>query len=156
MTEADGMTPKAVNLKARIEAILFLTDKPLGATAVAKIINCDVQVVRQALIDLISEYESRDGGLEIVHDNGYAIQVKDEYASIIEEFSPNELSHALLRTLSAIAIKQPVMQSEIIRIRGAGAYEHVRELMERQLSTRKKRGAAGAVPSPGSFKSISV
>jgi segregation and condensation protein B len=144
--------PKPATLKAQIEAVLFLTDKPIKAAAIAKIVNQDVQIVRQAIIELISDYEAREGGLEIAQDNGYVVQVKDEYAHIIEEFSPNELSHALLRTLSAIAIKQPVMQSEIIRIRGAGAYEHVRELMEKELINKEETGRSPVLTTTKKFQ----
>ena len=50
---------------------------------------------------------------------------------------PVEMSAALIRTLSAIAIKQPIPQSEIIRIRGAGAYEHIKELAEKELIAKR-------------------
>jgi segregation and condensation protein B len=129
-----------MSLKSRIEAILFLTDKPLKAQAVARIVNEDVQLVRQAVLELINDYEQRDGALEISDDEGYIIQVKDQYGSIIDEFVPMELPMALLRTLSAIAIKQPVMQSEVIKIRGAGAYDHIKELLERELIVKKEEG----------------
>ena len=129
-----------MKLKAQIEAILFLTDKPIKAAAIARQVNLDVQVVRQALLELIHDYEDRDGGLEISNDDGYAIQVRDEYASIIDDFAPMDMPIALVRTLSAIALKQPVMQSEIIKIRGAGAYEHVKELMLRELIQKKEEG----------------
>jgi segregation and condensation protein B len=140
-----------MNLKAQIEAILFLTDKPIKAAAVARIVNLDVQVVRQALIELIHDYEERDGGLEIADDSdGYAIQVKDDYASITDEFAPMDMPVALIRTLSAIAIKQPVAQSDIIKIRGAGAYDHVKELIIRELIQKKEEG--GRSPSLSTTK----
>lgn len=127
-------------LKAKIEAVLFLTDKPMRAQALARVVNEDVQRVRQALLELINDYEQRGGGLEIAHDNGYMLQVKDEFASLTNEFMPIEMPIALLRTLSAIAIKQPVAQSDIIKIRGAGAYDHVKELMTRELIVKKDEG----------------
>lgn len=122
-----------MSLKARVEAVLFLTDKPIRAAAIAKIVNVDVQLVRQALIELVQDYEARSSGLEIAADDGYIIQVKDEFASIIDEFLPVEMSAAHIRTLSAIAIKQPIPQSDIIKIRGAGAYDHIKELLEKEL-----------------------
>jgi segregation and condensation protein B len=129
-----------MKLKSQIEAILFLTDKPIRAAAIARIVNQDVQEVRQALLELIHDYEERGGGLEIADEDGYVIQVRDEYASIIDEFVPMDMPVALLRTLSAIAIKQPVMQSEIIKIRGAGAYDHIKELSERELIIKREEG----------------
>jgi segregation and condensation protein B len=141
-----------MSLKSRIEAVLFLTDKPLRAQAVARIVNEDVQVVRQTILDLIHDYESRDAGLEIADDDGYIIQVKDEYASIINEFVPMDLPTALLRTLSAIAIKQPVAQSEIIKIRGAGAYDHIKDLIERELIAKKEEGRSPLLSTTKKFQ----
>jgi segregation and condensation protein B len=141
-----------MSLKSSIEAILFLTDKPLRAQAIARIVNQDVQIVRQSILELINDYETRDGGLEITDDDGYMIQVKDEYASIIDEFVPMELPASLVRTLSAIAIKQPVMQSEIIKIRGAGAYEHIKELVERELITKKEDGRSPLLSTTKKFQ----
>jgi len=129
-----------MSIKSSIEAILFLTDKPLRAQAIARIVNLDVQVVRQHVLELIHDYENRESGLEITDDDGYMIQVKDEYASIIDEFVPMELPTALIRTLSAIAIKQPVAQADVIKIRGAGAYDHVKELLERELINKREEG----------------
>ena len=106
----------------------------------ARIVAQDVQLVRQALLELIHDYEERDGGLEIADDDGYIIQVRDAYASIVDEFAPMEMPVSLIRTLSAIAIKQPVPQSEIIKIRGAGAYDHIKELVERELIIKKEEG----------------
>jgi segregation and condensation protein B len=139
-------------LKSKIEAILFLTDKPMRAQAIARIVNADVQLVRQAILDLIHDYEERASGLEIADDNGYIIQVKDEYASIIDEFVPMEMPVSLIRTLSAIAIKQPVPQSEIIKIRGAGAYDQIKELMLRELVIKKEDGRSPTLSTTKKFQ----
>lgn len=127
-----------MSLKAQIEAILFVTAKPIKAQAIARIVNSDVQAVRQALLELVHDYEERQGGLEIADDDGYSFQIKDQYASLMDEFMPVEMSAALIRTLSAIAIKQPILQSDIIRIRGAGAYEHIKELVAKDLVAKKE------------------
>lgn len=127
-----------MSLKAKIEAVLYMTDKPLRAQAIAGIVGDDLQVVRQTLLDLIHEYEERQGGLEIADDDGYSFQVRDQYANLMDQFMPIEMTAAQLRTLSAIAIKQPIPQSEIIAIRGAGAYEHIKELVQRGLVSKRE------------------
>lgn len=132
-------------LKAQIEAALFLSDKPMKAAAVARIVNADVDVVRQLIIELIHDYEARNGGLEVSDDDGYIIQVKDEYTNLVDEFVPIDMPTALIRTLSAIAIKQPVMQSEVIKIRGAGAYDHIKELIERELISKREEGGRSPI-----------
>ncbi len=139
-------------IKGKIEAVLYLTDKPLRAAAISQIINIDVDLTRQAILDLINDYEERKGGLEISDDNGYILQVRDEYSQIINEFAPLELPTALVRTLSAIAIKQPVMQSEIIKIRGAGAYDHIKELLERQLINKHEEGRSPTLTTTKEFQ----
>lgn len=141
-----------MNLKAQIEAILFLTDKPIKALAIARLLNLDVQIVRQALLELIRDYEERNGALEIADDNGYVLQVKDDFSAIVEQFLPVEMSVALIRTLSAIAIKQPVMQSEIIKIRGAGAYEHIKELLEKELVSKEETGRSPVLTTTKRFQ----
>jgi segregation and condensation protein B len=129
-----------MKLKSQLEAILFLSDKPVKAAAMARIVCQDVQLVRQALLELIHDYEEREGALEIADEDGYIIQVRDTYASIVDEFAPMEMPVSLIRTLSAIAIKQPVPQSEIVKIRGAGAYDHIKELIVRELILKKEEG----------------
>ncbi len=127
-----------MSLKAKIEAVLYMTEKPLRAQAIAGIVGEDLQIVRQALLELIHEYEERDGGLEIADEDGYSFQVKDQYSNLMDEFLPIEMSAAQLRTLSAIAIKQPISQADIIRIRGAGAYDHIKELVQRGLVSKRE------------------
>ena len=70
------------NLKNRIEALLFLTDKPIKAQAIARSLGEDVQQVRQAMLDLINDYENRNGAIEIADDDGYMMQVKDELSNL--------------------------------------------------------------------------
>ena len=77
-----------MKLKSQLEAILFLSDKPVKAAAMARIVGQDVHIVRQSLLELIHDYEERDGGLEIADEDGYIIQVRDAYASIVDEFAP--------------------------------------------------------------------
>lgn len=141
-----------MSLKAKIESVLFLTEKPVRAQAIARIVNEDVQIVRQAILELIRDYENREGALEIADDDGYIIQVKDQYSSIIDEFLPMELPVALLRTLSAIALKQPVSQAEIIKIRGAGAYDHIKELLAREMINKKEDGRSPLLTTTKQFQ----
>jgi len=132
-------------LKAQIEAALFLSEKPQKAAAVARLVNADVNVVRQLIIELIHDYEARNGGLEVADDDGYIIQVKDEYTHLVDEFVPIDMPTALIRTLSAIALKQPVMQSDVIKLRGAGAYDHIKELLARELISKREEGGRSPI-----------
>lgn len=127
-----------MDLKSRIEAVLFVTGRAVDLKEIAKILNEDEQEVEDALLALIVDYSSRDGALEIDDENGYILQVKDEYIDIVEKLCPVDISNAVLKTLTVIALKEPIRQSELKDLRGSNAYEHVQELVDKGLISRKK------------------
>lgn len=126
-------------LKARIEAVLFTTAQALSIKEIADILNEeDVDKVEEAMLELIMDYASREGALEIDDENGYILQVKEEHMDIVEKLCPVELKPAVLRTLSVIALKEPIRQTDLKELRGSNAYEHVQELLEKGLISRAK------------------
>ena len=127
-----------VQLKSRIEAVLFTTGKALSAKEIADILETDADTVEEALLELIQDYSFRDGALEIDDENGYILQVKEEHMDIVEKLCPVELKAPVVRTLTIIALKQPIRQTELKDRRGAVAYEHVQELLEKGLISRTK------------------
>ena len=127
-----------MDLKSRIEAVLFVTGRAVDLKEIAKILEADEQEVEDAMLSLIVDYSSRDGALEIDDENGYIIQVKDEYMDIVEKLCPVDISNAVLKTLTIIALKEPIRQSELKELRGSTAYEHVQELVDKGLVSRKK------------------
>lgn len=127
-----------MDLKARIEAVLFVTGRAVSLKEIAEILERDEQEVEDAMLSLIIDYSSRDGALEIDDENGYIIQVKDEYMDIVEKLCPIDISNAVLKTLLVIALKQPIRQSLLKDLRGSTAYDHVAELVEKGMISRKK------------------
>ena len=120
-------------LKSRIEAVLFVTARVLQIKEIAEILEEEPDKVEEALLELIMDYASRDGALEIDDENGYILQVKQEHLDIVEKLCPVELKPPVLKTLTVIALKEPIRQS-----RGSNAYEHVQELLEKGLISRHK------------------
>lgn len=84
------------------------------------------------------DYSSRESALEIDDEDGYIIQVRSDYMDIVEKLVPVELKPTILRTLSVIAVKEPIRQSQIIELRGQSAYEHIQDLLQKGLISRKK------------------
>ncbi len=126
-------------LKARIEAVLFTTAKALSIKEIAEILGEeDVEKTEEAMLELIMDYSSRPGALEIDDENGYILQVKEEHMDIVEKLCPVELKPAVLKTLAVIALKQPIRQTELKELRGSTAYEHITELLEKGLISRNK------------------
>lgn len=124
-------------LKSKIEAVLFVTAKALTLEEIATYLDKEPEEVEQALLDLIMDYASRDGALEIDDENGYILQVREEYSDIVEKICPIDLKPAVLRTLLVIALKEPIRQTELVKLRSA-AYEHVAELVEKGLVSKHK------------------
>lgn len=127
-----------MSLKPRIETVLFVTARAMTIEEIAEILKEDPAEVESELLDLIMDYASRDGALEIDDEDGYIIQVRQEHMDIVEKLVPVELKAGPLRTLSVIAIKEPLRQSKLIELRGQSAYDHILELLDKGLITRKK------------------
>ena len=124
-------------LKSKIEAILFITSKAMQPNEIAELLGIEEEQAQEALLDLMFDYASRDGALEIDDEDGYIIQVKAEHMDIVEKLCPVELSPAVIKTLTVIALKEPIRQSYLKEIRPS-AYEHIAELIEQGLISRSK------------------
>ena len=109
-------------LKSRVEAVLFVTAKVLQVEEIAEILGEDSVNVEEALLELIMDYSSREGALEIDDENGYILQVKQEHLDIVEKLCPVELKPPVLKTLTVIALKEPIRQTVLKDLRGSNAY----------------------------------
>lgn len=127
-----------MSLKQKIETVLFVTAKAMTVEEIAEILNEDKDEIENSLLDLIMDYASRETALEIDDEDGYILQIKQDHMDIVEKLVPVELKPAVLKTLSIIAIKEPIRQTLLKDIRGAVAYDHIPELIEKGLISRKK------------------
>ena len=126
-----------MSLKARIEAVLFITAQALEVQDIAEILKEEPDTVEEALLELIMDYSAREGALEIDDENGYILQVKQDYMDIVEQLCPVELKPPVLKTLTIIALKEPIRQSYLKELR-SNAYEHVHELLKMGLISRHR------------------
>ena len=124
-------------LKSRIEAVLFITARAISLDEIATILGEETETIEEAILELIMDYSARDGALEIDDENGYILQVKEEHMDLVELLCPVYLKPAVLRTLLVIALKEPIRQTELVKLR-SGAYEHVAELVEKGLVSKHK------------------
>ncbi|MDQ1251586.1 MAG: segregation and condensation protein [Euryarchaeota archaeon] len=115
-----------------IEAALFAAGRAVSLEKLAKITGKPKKSVLKVVQELMGAYSSRRCGLEIIDlGDRYVMQVKPEYSELMREIAPKELSAPKLRTLAIIAYHQPLLQSDLIEMRGSGAYEHIKDLIER-------------------------
>lgn len=140
------LTPKErrlldMRLEARIEAIVFASQKPLKPAEILEIMG-DASVseadVERSLDELVEFYDTRAGGfrLHYIKRLGYQFQTTDDAAAIMERMfasRPRPISRAALETLAIIAYRQPVTRAEVEFIRGVDAGSIFKTLLERDL-----------------------
>jgi len=125
--------------KKMLEAALFISSKPLMLDDIAKILNVNsLGYVKELLESLQKEYEKR--GIELVKNpEGWQFQVRHEYMPQVSKLTPYQnISEGSKRTLAIIAYKEPIKQSEIIRLQGNKAYSYIKSLIKMDLVNAKK------------------
>ena len=127
-----------MKLATKIEAILYIKGQPLSLDELAACLECEREEVEDGLIDLMNDYAHRDTALEILETNlGYSLQLKSSYSNLLQALIPTELGKGALRTLAAIALKNPILQNELIELRGSSAYQQVAELVEQGFISKR-------------------
>ena len=129
----------SAELKRIVEAVLMVSDAPLGVARIQGLFEDDVRPsadeVKEAIRLLQGECEGR-GVVLCKTGNGYRYQSRRRYADWIGKLHatrPPRLSRALLETLAIIAHRQPVTRGDIENIRGVGVTtEIMRRLLERE------------------------
>ncbi|MGJ3246139.1 MAG: SMC-Scp complex subunit ScpB [Elainellaceae cyanobacterium] len=131
------------SLASTIEAILYLKGQPLTIAKIAEYARCDRKDAKSGLVELMSDYAHRDSALEIAETpDGYCLQLRDSFQDLVNTLVPLDLGVGALRTLAAIALKGPIAQTQLVDLRGSGAYQHVQELVSLGF-VRKRRQSDG-------------
>lgn len=129
-----------------IEAALYVAGRPLDLSEICSVLKTRSREKAKKLVKmLMQEYASRDAALEILEVKGerYVMQLKAELTPYIRRIVKRPLlSTGPLKTLSYIALRQPVSQKRVIEVRGRHAYRHISLLKEMGLITSERRGRA--------------
>ncbi|TET64636.1 SMC-Scp complex subunit ScpB, partial [Candidatus Bathyarchaeota archaeon] len=91
----------------------------------------------------MEEYKNRETALEILEleDKRFVLQLKAEYSPQVQRLAIRPLlSKGPLKTLSYIAYRQPVLQPQVVDVRGHHAYGHLRQLESMGLISRERVG----------------
>ena len=129
-----------ISLPARIEAILYLKGRPTPSNEMSEHLQEDIEEVEKALWELKAGYAQRDTALEINENNGfYSLQLRQGLGELVQDLLPADLSIATLRTLATVALKKRILQSELVELRGSGAYDHIKELVNKNFVERRRQ-----------------
>src|SRR3989338_5044977 len=135
-----------------IEAALFISPKPLGLEELMRISSIgSLGLLKKEVEALRQEYS--EGGIEIVEikidgdgENtpqsvGYQMQVRQEFLSKVANLTPySDLSEGSKRTLAVVIYKEPLKQSELVKMQGNKIYVYVKELEKRGLIKSERVG----------------
>jgi len=149
---ADAEDTAGAQLKAVIEAVIYVTDEPLTAQQIASALERPLDEVNRILAALAEDYQKPDRGLTIREvAGGFKMATKPEHHEPIRRFVKNlkpplKLSLAALETLAVIAYKQPITGPEILEIRGVQGGGVLKTLIERKLIAPSGRKAVVGKP----------
>lgn len=130
-------------LKKWLEALLFAAGRymTLGELKTLCVVE-EPNLIREAIKEMREEYAARSSSLTLTGDHdAWKISVAHDYLDIVEGIMPEmEFERDILKTLAVVAWRQPILQSEVVKIRSSSAYEHIHDLLEKNFIKREKYG----------------
>tara|TARA_A100001388_G_scaffold230678_1_gene182786 strand:+ start:2343 stop:2840 length:498 start_codon:yes stop_codon:yes gene_type:complete len=129
-----------IELVTKLEAILYLKGRPISKKNLSEITNADISSIIKALNELKAKYSNSKSAIELNEiNNSYCLELKTSLNEFVEDLLPSELKTSELRTLATIAIKKKILQSDLIILRGSGAYDHIKELINKKFIIKRKQ-----------------
>ncbi|MBI5623103.1 MAG: SMC-Scp complex subunit ScpB [Elusimicrobia bacterium] len=126
-------------LKSALEALLFITDRPLTVKELCSLTQVkDAALVESLVGELKRELEARSSAVQVMEvAQGYQMATRAHFAPFVRRLFTErmtlKLSTASLETLAIVAYKQPLTRAEIEQVRGVEVIAALETLMERGL-----------------------
>jgi len=125
-------------LRGTLEALLFVTDEPLPAPRVAKLLERTEPEVIAALTSLAGEYAADERGFQLREvAGGWRLYTHPAFHPVIERmvlsWDTRRLSQAALEALAVIAYHQPVSRQGVNAVRGVNSEAVISSLVEKGL-----------------------
>ncbi|MHA1884571.1 MAG: SMC-Scp complex subunit ScpB [Promethearchaeota archaeon] len=125
-----------------VEASLYAAGRPLDVEEISNKLDLPKRKVEELINEVAFDYLDRTTALVIAQiGDKYQMQIKSEYTEKVSKFAKGgAIAERYLRTLTIIALKQPILKSTVIKLRGSGAYEHVKYLIDNGFLFAVKKG----------------
>jgi len=125
-------------IKPILEALLLASDAPLSVEKIRDILpEAERDEINRQLTELVSEYEARNGGFHLCAvAGGYQFRTWPDFSAWIKKLKgarTQVLSPAAMETLAVVAYRQPVMKSEVDKIRGVDSSASVKGLLDKKI-----------------------
>lgn len=128
---------RELDLSALVEALLFASGEPLAPERICEIARCDEVALASALAGIEERLRAETSGFSLVHVAGkYQLRTKPQFADFIRELRasrPRRLSQPALETLAIVAYRQPIVKSDIEKIRGVDVSPTLKTLLDRNI-----------------------
>ena len=119
---------------------MYLKGRPITKKDLSEITHSDINAIINAVKELKIKYSKPKSAIELTEiDNTYCLELKANLNDFVEDLLPSELKTSELRTLATIAIKKKILQSDLIVLRGSGAYDHIKELLNKKFIVKRKQ-----------------
>ncbi len=123
-------------LRAVIEAALFVAEDSLSGAEIAEILPVDGNRVLEVIEELKEEYEREGRGVQLVKlSGGYKMTTREEHYQILKKLfgrrTLQRISDSALETLVIIAYYQPVTRAEVESVRGVNSQSVIKTLLEK-------------------------
>lgn len=133
-----NMAMEANELRAALEAILFLSSEPVRVDDLADSLEESKEAVQAQLEEVKRILDEHVGGFTLEQAaGGWRLTTRGEHESVLKKYfakkGENRLSLAALETLAIVAYRQPITAPEIGEIRGVNVSSPVRTLLERRM-----------------------
>ena len=129
--------------KQLIEAALFVSTDPVSIEELYRITGISSrEKIDEAIDALIKEYNEKNSALEIrrIGNDSYIMQARDAFSTPLLDLVKPVVSDEVLKTLSIIALRQPITQAEVVKARGYRTYAHVKELLAKEFIAAEPKG----------------
>ena len=114
--------------------------RPITKKDLAEIIDTDINSINDAVKELKNKYSNRNSAIQLNEvNNSFCLELNSCLNEFVEDLLPSDLKTSELRTLATIAIKKKILQSDLILLRGSGAYDHIKELLEKKFIIKRKQ-----------------
>jgi len=142
LTKVDLELQLKVLRRNLIEGALYAAGRPLDVEELSTKLEIPRKEVEELVRVVAFDYLEREGALIVAQiGEKYQMQLRPELTETISKFAKGgAIAERYLRTLTVIALKQPILKSTVIKIRGSGAYEHVKYLLDNDLISAVKKG----------------
>ena len=133
--QAELLSP--AELRAAIEAVLFVADKPVTLDQLCSLTEVERSAVQEALAQLAECRTEGESGIVLQEvAGGWQLRTDASTAPFVRKFlkvKPQRLTRAALETLSIIAYRQPTTRPEVEDVRGVDCGAVIKALLERKL-----------------------